>query len=196
MYKDENSCSWGVGGMCACCRGDELFAPGRDVCRDDQHRLVRHPPGSQCYLQMALHPHIVHIVGHTEAHHAATANDIIEACRLAPRAIENALAGQPDMTADPAVQNRRAALVQQAGMMLEAIRSLAGSGVRDALIDPTTLAGAVRLGVLDAPQLRNNPCGRGQIQTRILNGACVAVDPGGECRLEEEKRLSMILREG
>src|SRR5690242_3019137 len=59
------------------------------------------------YLQMALRPHIVHVVGHTEAHHAATAEDVIEACGLARRAIENALRGQPDMTADPTVQRRK-----------------------------------------------------------------------------------------
>src|SRR4030042_346791 len=52
------------------------------------------------YLQMALRPHIVHIVGHTEAHHAATAADVIEACNLARRAIENAIQGQPDATTD------------------------------------------------------------------------------------------------
>ena len=48
---------------------------------------------------MALKPHIVHVVGHTEAHHAATAEDVIAACKVARRAIENALAGAPDMTA-------------------------------------------------------------------------------------------------
>ena len=41
------------------------------------------------YLQMALHPHIVHIVGPTEADHAASADEVIEACALARRAIEN-----------------------------------------------------------------------------------------------------------
>ena len=50
---------------------------------------------------MALKPHIVHIVGHTEAHHAATAEDVIDASRMARRAIENALAGQPNMLMDP-----------------------------------------------------------------------------------------------
>ncbi len=50
------------------------------------------------YLQMALKPHIVHVVGHTEAHHAATAEDVIAACKVARRAIENAVAGAPDMT--------------------------------------------------------------------------------------------------
>ena len=49
------------------------------------------------YVQMALRPHIVHVVGHTEAHHAATADDVIEACKLARRAIENALAGELDL---------------------------------------------------------------------------------------------------
>jgi hypothetical protein len=147
------------------------------------------------YLQMALRPHIVHVVGHTEAHHAATAQDIIEACKLARRSIENALAGQPDMTADPAVQIRRAALVQQTRVALEAIASLAGPNVQDPLVDPAILAKAVTSGVLDAPQLRNNPFGRGQITTRILNGACVAVDPGGEGFLDEEKRLRNIFLE-
>ena len=49
------------------------------------------------YLQMALKPHIYHIVGHTEAHHAATAEDIIEASKIVRRAISNAL-GAPNMT--------------------------------------------------------------------------------------------------
>ena len=56
------------------------------------------------YLQMALKPHIVHVVGHTEAHHAATAEDVIAACKLARRAIENAVVGAPDMTADSSIQ--------------------------------------------------------------------------------------------
>ena len=40
------------------------------------------------YLQMALKPHIVHVVGHTEAHHTATADDVIAACKVARRAIK------------------------------------------------------------------------------------------------------------
>ncbi len=80
------------------------------------------------YLQMALRPHIVHMVGHTEAHHAATAEDMIEACRMARRAIENALNGQPDMTADERVQARKAELVQEARVTLHAIADLASAG--------------------------------------------------------------------
>jgi len=67
------------------------------------------------YLQMALEPHIVHVVGHAEAHHAATAGDVIEACKLARQAAtEGAVRGQPDMTADPVVQERVQELVRGA----------------------------------------------------------------------------------
>ncbi len=145
------------------------------------------------YLQMALRPHIVHVVGHTEAHHAATANDIIEACGLARRAIENALRGQPDMTADPAVQARKEELVREARVTLEAIRALAGPDVPDPLTDPATLAQAVTTGILDAPHLRNNPCARGQIVTRTdERGACVAVDPDTGRPLGEEERIARL----
>ncbi len=139
------------------------------------------------YLQMAVHPHIVHVVGHTEAHHAATAQDVIQACKIARRAIENALGGQPDMTADPAVQQRKRGLIREAKVNLDAIAALAEPGVPDAFTDPATLARAVTSGILDAPHLTNNPYGRGQISTRIVNGACLAVDPTGRPLSELER---------
>jgi methylmalonyl-CoA mutase cobalamin-binding subunit len=145
------------------------------------------------YLQMALKPHIVHVVGHTEAHHAATAEDVIAACKVARRAIENALAGAPDMTLDPRVQARKVELIAEAQITLEAIRRLAGPGVADPLTDPATLARAVTSGILDAPHLRNNPYARGQIVTRIdERGACVAVDPAKGRGLLEEKRIASL----
>ncbi len=140
------------------------------------------------YLQMALHPHIVHVVGHTEAHHAATADDVIESCKLARRAIENALNGQPDMTADPRVQARRAELVIEANITLAAIHNLAAPGVADPLTDPLTLARAVTTGILDAPHLGCNLFARGQIKTRIINGQCLAVNERGQ-PLPESTRL-------
>jgi methylmalonyl-CoA mutase cobalamin-binding subunit len=141
------------------------------------------------YLQMAVRPHIVHVVGYTEADHAATAAEVIEACKLARRSIENALGGQPDMTADPAVQQRKNELLVQAQHTLAGIRSLAGPGVSDPLVDPPTLTQSVRVGIMDAPHLRNNPFAQGKISTRIdPRGACVAVDEQGE-DLDEPARL-------
>ena len=145
------------------------------------------------YLQMALCPHIVHVVGYTEAHHAATADDVIESCKLARRSIENALRGQPDMKVDPAVQKRKEELLREAQVTLEAIRSLAGPDVADPFTSPTTLTQAVTTGVLDAPHLRNNPFARGQVVTRIdRRGACVAVDPATGQALSEQERIAAL----
>ena len=145
------------------------------------------------YLQMALKPHIIHVVGHTEAHHAATAEDVIEACWIARKAVENSLAGTPDMLADPMVQSQVEYLVSEAEVTLQAIRSLAGNAGSDAWTDPEILAQSVKLGILDAPQLRNNPFASGRIRTRIQNGSCVATNSEG-LPLSEEKRLKNLLK--
>lgn len=143
------------------------------------------------YLQMALRPHILHVVAHTEAHHAATAEDVIEACKLARRAIENAVRGQPDMRADPVVQQRKEELVREVGATVDAIRALAGPDVADPLTDAATLARAVRTGLLDAPQLRDNAFARGDVRARIdQRGACVAVEPGTGRPLSESDRIA------
>ena len=145
------------------------------------------------YLQMALRPHIYHIVGHTEAHHAATAGDIIEASRIVRRAIENALRGSPDMTADPAITKRRKQVVKEAQILVQAISSLADPDVEDPLTDAATLTRAVTCGLMDAPQLRNNKFGRGQVRTMIVNGANLAVGATGRA-ITEQKRLSKLIQ--
>lgn len=124
------------------------------------------------YLQMALKPDIYHIVGHTEAHHAATADDVIEASQIVRRAIDNAM-GAPDLTADPKVQARAEQLVVETTQLLEKIRALGEAD--DPLTDPATLTRAVTSGLLDAPQLRNNKFALGKVKTRFVNGACVEV---------------------
>lgn len=148
------------------------------------------------YLQMALKPHILHVVGHTEADHAATAADVIAACKVARRAIENAVRGAPDMTHDPRLQERRAELVSEAQVVLDAICDLAPAGVTDPLADATTLGRAVRVGILDAPQLKNNPFAPGKAVTRIDGrGACVPVDPATGQPLTERERIGALLKE-
>lgn len=144
------------------------------------------------YLQMALRPDIIHIVGHTEADHAATGEDVIKAARMARRAIENAM-GQPDLTADPDVMARKTELVEQARVTLEAIKAIAPASVSDPWTDPATLAKSVSLGIMDAPQLGNNAYARGEIVTRIdERGACVVVDAGGKV-ISERERLQEFL---
>jgi methylmalonyl-CoA mutase cobalamin-binding subunit len=186
----------------------EIIAPleGSDfrIWRQTRTGLLSHPLdddmarahlAASVYLQMALRPHIMHVVGHTEAHHAATAQDIIAACKMARRAIENALRGQPDMSADPLIRERKEELLDEAQITLRAIADLASAGVSDPLIDPETLARAVTSGVMDAPHLKNNPFGRGEVQTRIIDGACLAVDSEGH-HLSERERLAYLTVKG
>lgn len=146
------------------------------------------------YHQMALRPHIVHIVGFSEADHAATAEDVIEGCKLARRAIRNALDGQPDPTHDPRVRARREELVAETRVLLDAIAAVAPTGAADPWADAATLARSVRCGLMDAPQLGNNPFGRGEVVTRIVDGACVAVDPATAQPLSERSRIAGLDR--
>ena len=179
-------------------------ADGFRIYRQTRVGLLSHPLDPEAarghlaaatYLQMALKPHIVHVVGHTEAHHAATADDVIAACKVTRRAVENALAGAPDMTLDPRVTARREELVAEAHVTLAAIRELAGPGMADPLADAGALARAVEAGILDAPHLRNNRFARGAIHTRIDHrGACVAVDPATSRPLSEAERLAQTRR--
>ncbi len=143
------------------------------------------------YLQMALRPDIIHIVGYTEADHAATAADVIESALMARRVIENALRGAPDLTADPLVQARKAHLIAETRVTLAAIRSLGDPEGADPLTDPAILSKAVTTGILDAPQLRSNRFGRGTVRTRIIGGACLAVDEAGQ-PLPEAQRIEQL----
>src|SRR5215469_15539470 len=123
------------------------------VWRETRGGLTSYPPDTSVArghlaatvaLQMQLKPHIVHIVGHTEAHHATTAEELIEACRIADGAISQCLLGSPDMTADARVQQRKAQLLADASVLLDAIASL-GSGC-DPYTDANVLARAVEIG--------------------------------------------------
>jgi len=181
---------------------EPLSGPNFRILREVRTGLLSYPLepaaarahlAASIYVQMALKPQIVHIVGHTEADHAATADDVIEAAYMAQRVIENALKGAPDLTADPTVQQRKQQLMEEAQITLEAIRRL-GPESQDPLIDQVVLEKAVTEGIMDAPQLKNNPFGKGILKTRIVNGACMAIGPDDQ-PIGEAKRLGKFLKE-
>lgn len=142
-------------------------------------------------LQMVLQPAILHVVGYCEADHAATAQEVIESAKMAQHVIETTLQGQPDMTYDPLIQERVAELVSEANVLIDAIRDLASPNGDDPLSDPSVLARAVRIGLLDSPQLQRNPFARGTIRTRAIGGAIVAVDDKGH-KLTERERIRQL----
>lgn len=156
--------------------------------------LARSHLATSVYVQMAMRPHILHVVGFTEADHAASADDVIESCTLARRAVENYMKGAPDMLADPKIQRRTNWLVQEAKLMLKSISDLSDDQNQDPLTDARNLARAVKIGIMDAPQLRNNPFAPGKVKTRIIDGACVPVSEEG-IQMAEIHRLDALLEE-
>ena len=180
---------------------ESLQDEGFRVWRQTRGGLTSYPPepavakghlAATIYLQMQLKPHILHVVGHTEAHHATGAAELIEACRIADGTIRQCLLGVPDMTRDPAVQKRRADLVHDARLLLAAIRDIAPPGPRDPFTSAEVLARAVETGLLDAPHLRGNAAGCGRVVTRIVAGACVAIDRETGRPLPEAERIDRI----
>jgi len=148
--------------------------------------------GASVYLQMAMRPHIVHVVGYCEADHAALSEEVIESCRMARRAIENALRGAPDMTADPEVQERKERLKAEAMQIIDGIRRLGVNASGDPLLDVKVLARSVEIGLLDAPNLRGSSHACGQVRTRAIGGAIVAIDQKGR-PLEERERIARLV---
>lgn len=136
---------------------------------------------SSLQLGLQLDPHIVHIVGFSEADHAATADEVIEAGRMAQGLLRGTGAGLPRADGDPTVARRRQALVAEAKVLLAAIERL-GS-----LVDPETLAAAVRIGLLDAPQLAGRPGAAGRLRTELIEGAWQAVEADGRVLTEQER---------
>ncbi|MGE5589170.1 MAG: cobalamin B12-binding domain-containing protein [Bacillota bacterium] len=182
-----------------------LEGPGFRVLKETRAGLSSFPvdPGrargqlaSSTMLQLALKPDIMHIVGFTEGDHAAQPEEVIESSRIVQGVIKNCvLEGMPDMTRDPAVQERKALLVLEARILLQAIASLAGPDVSDPLAHAPTLVEAVRTGLLDAPHLRNNSQAPGRVVTRMIGGACLAVDPETKRPLPEAERVRRALAE-
>ena len=155
------------------------------------HAEARAHLAASVYLQMAIKPQIIHVVGYTEADHAATADDVIESCTMARRSIENAIKGAPEMTSDPEIQQRKEEIISEVHDVLKYIKNLSDDAI-DPFTDRRALTKAVRLGILDAPQLKNNPIARGITLTRVINGTCVSVDENGR-KISEGKRISKLL---
>lgn len=154
--------------------------------------LAKGQLAASIYSAMALKPHIVHVVGYSEADHVATAEEIIESCELAKGVIRKALLGLPTPDADIIVAERKTRLLADARFLIDAIKRLEQVNSHDPLIMPEVIASAIREGILDAPDLRGSKVARGRITTAIVNGACVAVDGTTGRALTEKERIDEI----
>jgi methylmalonyl-CoA mutase cobalamin-binding subunit len=147
---------------------------------------------SSIQVAMLIKPHIVHVVGYCEGDHAATPKDIIESCKIAQGAIKNSLLGLPDISENRQINERKNELLREAKLLLDAITQIADKNVEDPWSNPETLANAIKIGILDASHLKGNKFAKGEIMTKMINGACYVIDSNGDI-LPEKRRLKEIL---
>ncbi len=161
--------------------GLQSFSPSANIAKGQL--------ASSVYSAMALRPHIVHVVGFSEADHAARPEDVIESCEIARGAIGKALLGTVNPESDPVVVVRKAELISEARFLLDAVKRLKRHSQADPLTSPEMLARAVREGLLDASDLVGSKVARGRIVTSVVNGACVPVDPSTGKPISERQRI-------
>jgi hypothetical protein len=143
-------------------------------------------------LQMAVRPHILHVVSYCEGDHAAKPEDIIRSCKTIDRVIQDSLHGLPDVMIDPVVQARKNMLLEEAIQLLFGFYQFSSAkGFDDPFTSPKALAGAVLAGFLDAPQLKGSKVALGAFQTGIIDGTCTWVDGSGK-KLPERDRLASL----
>lgn len=147
---------------------------------------------ASAYLAMQIKPHIYHVVGFCEAHHAAEADDIIESAMIVRGIIKNEFLGSIDMTKNENVVRRKNELIEEAKLIINAIKSI-GKNVEDPLSDPDTLVKAVSLGILDAPQLKGSKIAKGELKTKMVSGSLYAYDENEHRVIKEKERLERLL---
>ena len=143
-------------------------------------------------LSLMLKPHIVHVVAYCEGQYAARPKEIIESCKIVNNIIQNYMKGFPEnLLIDHEIQQQKEKLKEEAKILLEAIRKLGGR-YKDPLTSPEVLAKAIKLGLVDAPDLKGNEEAKGEISTGIIDGTCVAIDSTGRA-LSEKERIKKIM---
>lgn len=143
-------------------------------------------------LALNIEPHIYHVVAYSEAQYAAGPKEVIESCKIVRGVIRNHFLGTVKISEDEEVIKRKDELVVEARLILEAIETI-GKTSDSPLSDPRVLSKAVELGILDAPHLKGNTIGKGELKTRMVDGALYAYDLEEKRVIPEKERLEKIL---
>ncbi len=146
------------------------------------------------FMQMAIKPHIIHVVGYCEADHAASPEEVIESCKIVRGVIRHTVGEGFSIEKDPAVVQRKEQLISEAKLVLDFIREKY-SYDEDPLINPEILADLVKKGFLDAVHILKGDKFKGTLTTQIKGGACVAIDKETKRVLGEAERLSALCTE-
>ncbi|WP_211221524.1 cobalamin B12-binding domain-containing protein [Selenomonas ruminantium] len=144
------------------------------------------------FMQMAVKPQIVHVVGFCEADHAANADEVIESCKIVRGVIRQTLGEKFSMEQDDRVLERKNELISEAKILLSFIEEMY-SEYDNPLTNPEVLADCIKKGFIDAVHIKKNEKFRGILRTKLEKGMCLACDENGNTMTEQE-RLQKLLR--
>ncbi|MCL2391102.1 MAG: cobalamin-dependent protein [Oscillospiraceae bacterium] len=143
-------------------------------------------------LQMNVRPHIIHVVGYSEALHAATPEVIIESCKIVRGVVRSTLSGNAESLHEPKIRERREELLSEANYLLDFIRDEYSSISDDPIGDAAVISDCIKRGILDAPHIVKTGEFRGNLQTRIKDGKCLAWDGKAGRTIDERTRLEQL----
>ena len=137
------------------------------------------------YWQMFMEPDIVHIVSHSEAHHEAKPEDIIESADIAKQVFEEYLRGpQPDIRNDHKVLARKAELKKSAMYNIFHLALLAG------------YEGNVTLDNFSEYAVSKDADNEKNYETMLLDLIDAANYPTSECAMISPDTLELALQTG
>lgn len=143
------------------------------------------------FMQMILKPDIIHVVGFCEADHAANADEVIESCKIVKGVIRHTLEDEFSIGKDRRIIERKNYLIREAKTWLEYIHGRYAYS-SDPLIDSNILADIVKRGYLDAVHIVKGGKFKGNLHTKIIGGACEAIDENTGEILSESERLKRL----
>lgn len=143
------------------------------------------------FMQMAVKPHIMHVVGYCEADHAATADEVIESCRIVKGVIRHTLNDSFSIDKAPAIVARKEELLSEAKVIIDFILE-EYKDYEDPLANVDVLCDCIRSGYIDAVHILKNDKYKGNLKTTIVDGKCLAIDPETGKILDEKERLAKL----
>lgn len=143
------------------------------------------------FMQMAVKPHIIHVVGYCEADHAATSKEVIESCRIVKGVIRHTLNDEFSITKDSGIVARKEELIKEAKVLIDFILE-EYKDYEDPLANTDVLCDCIRNGYIDAVHIVKNSKYRGDLKTSIIDGKCLAIDCETGKPICESERLARL----
>lgn len=143
------------------------------------------------FLSMSINPHIIHVVGFCEAEHAATAENVIESCKIVRGVVRNLVNNNFDLSKDESIIERKNYLLNEVKVLSEFICDYY-KNYEDPLANAYVLADCIKRGIIDAPHILKNNKFKGILQTRVIDGKCVAYSTKLEREINESERIEEL----